>query len=138
MISFSDMEGALIPAIVLSAIVVLAAALSEGRGLYLLAILFGVREREELKETILGDDVPRSENDWNLVGALDSPTREEDGEHVPGLRDVVALKERLPELKEHLPELKERLPELHLKELPGIKGLSEPRELEPLGETARR
>lgn len=129
MFSFSDMEGALIPAIVLSVIVILAAALAEGRGRYLLGILLGVRDTQDLKETMLGDDVPRAENDWSLVGSLDSPTREEDGEHVPGLRDVVALKERLPELKEHLPELKE---------LPVVKGLREPRELEPLGEPSGR
>ena len=129
MFSFSDMEGALIPAITLSLIVILAAALAEGRGRYLLAILLGVRDKEELKGTMLGDDVPRELGDWSLVGRLDSPTREEDGEHVPGLRDVVALKDRLPELKEHLPEFSE---------LPVVKGLREPRELEPLGESASR
>ncbi|MDN4473538.1 hypothetical protein [Demequina zhanjiangensis] len=138
MISFSDMEGALIPAIVLSVIIILAAALSEGRGLYLLTILLGGRDRAELRQTMLGDDVPREVSDWNLVGRLDSPTREEDGEHVPGLRDVVALKDRLPEVREHLPELKGHLPQVSFTELPGIRGLREPAEIEPVGEPASR
>ncbi|WNM23450.1 hypothetical protein RN607_08950 [Demequina capsici] len=112
MISFHDMEGALIPAIVLALVVIVAAGLAEGRGRYLLGVLLGIREREDLKETMLGDDVPREQSDWSLVGRVDSPTREQDGEHVPGLRDVAALKDQLPQLKEHVPSLKE-LPILH-------------------------
>lgn len=83
MFSFDDMEGALIPAIVLSVIVIVAALLAEGRGAHLVRSVLRLADRplkgrpraeivEEVRAEVFGTEVPRS-GEWELVGGVDAP-----------------------------------------------------------------
>lgn len=68
-------------AVVLSAIVMLVAMLAEGRGRHLARLFFGLRKRSTLDA--LMSEVPRDENDWELVEQVNSqPDRAAPGERV--------------------------------------------------------
>lgn len=81
--SFDDMQGAMIPAIALSVIVIVAALLAEGRGAHLVRSVLRLTERplkgrpraevvEEVRAEMFGTEVPRS-GEWELVGDVDAP-----------------------------------------------------------------
>ncbi|WP_084127252.1 hypothetical protein [Demequina sp. NBRC 110054] len=133
MISFQDMEATLLLAVALSVIVIVVAALSEGRGEHLLDLIQRMRQGNAPQEGILEHEVPREGYEWSVVGRLDSPTRDEDGDPRPRLKDVVAVKDRLPAVKDRLPAVKDRLPEVRsalpaLKDLPVLRSLAAPQE----------
>ncbi len=125
MFSFHDMGAALIWAIVLAVVVIVAAALAEGRGQHLLELVQRVRGGGEPPENILEHEVPREGYDWSVIGRVDSPTMEEDGEHRPRWKDAAAMKDRLPEVRRSLPALKD---------VPVLSSLTQDREKD-LGET---
>lgn len=84
---FSSMLGLLTAAAVLSAVVMLAAVVAEGRGRHILRLLFGVRERGDADQVFA--PVARDEDDWSLVTAVDStPDRA-----APGTRAVTWAKD---------------------------------------------
>lgn len=67
---FSAMQGTIAVAIVLSVLVVIVAALAEGRGRYLLRVILGASPRKGMAHVY--DRIERSETDWSLLGGIDS------------------------------------------------------------------
>lgn len=65
---FSQMEGTLIVAFILSGIVFLAALAAEGRGQHLLRIILGVNGERHTEQIFA--DVERDDNDLRLVGDM--------------------------------------------------------------------
>lgn len=80
---FSSLIGPLSFAVVLAAIVMVAAALAEGRGRHLSQLVQRLRSHRDVENVVkeVIADVPRPEGDWDLVAEVNStPDRPAPGE----------------------------------------------------------
>ncbi|GIG53275.1 hypothetical protein [Demequina activiva] len=117
---FSSIAGMLSFIVVLAVVVMVVAALAEGRGRHVARLILGVRSRQSIEDVFA--PAPRQESDWSLIDEVASvPDRP-----APGTRAAAWAKETAGHARVVVAEQAAALRERG-EDLPGAAGVEAPR-----------